>query len=184
MRVRVERHLRTHFGLEPARASVSFVGVDPIEILRFDAEADWTTYVTVGMSQEPMTVGDPSPADDGGQRAELLVQTHMHAEGLWRKLAVLAAAPAVEGVVYRDGMTVDLGTPLAAGSRCTGGVVTSSELPSVLSVGVEVEILRLVPATSTELAWSRVHGSPALLDRWASRAVDLLDLGRAAVELD
>jgi hypothetical protein len=34
------------------------------------------------------------------------------------------------------------------------------------------------------LAWSRLHGVPALRARWADRRVDLRDLWRAPVGLD
>ncbi len=44
-------------------------------------------------------------------------------------------------------------------------------------------ILRFVPATSNELAFSRVQGSAALRDRWAAAGTDLLDLTRAGVDL-
>ncbi len=54
----------------------------------------------------------------------------MHGNGgdLWRRLAVLAAGPVVEGVVYADGMSVDLGEPLDPSSLCTGGLIVASEL--------------------------------------------------------
>ena len=47
-----------------------------------------------------------------------------------------------------------------------------------------MDVLQVVPATSAELAWCRVRGSGALQQRWADAAVDLLDLGRRAVDLD
>ena len=46
-----------------------------------------------------------------------------------------------------------------------------------------VEVLLVTPATQNELAWARVRGSSALLERWADRGTDLLDLGRAPVDL-
>ena len=42
------------------RASVSFVGVDPIEVLRFEPIPGERAYVSLGMSRHPMT-GLPSP---------------------------------------------------------------------------------------------------------------------------
>ena len=98
---------------------------------------------------------------------------------VWRRLAVLAAAPSVEGIVHRAGATLDIGEALAPGSRCTGVVVTDSTVPAV----GEVEILQVLPATANELAWSRVHGSAALRERWASAGTDLRDLRRSAVDL-
>src|SRR5262249_16359565 len=109
--------------------------------------------------------------------------TDHHAE-VWRQLAVLAAAPAVESVVYTPGMTVDLGQPLASGSRCTGAVVIDSPIEPVPTPLGSVAVLQLVPATSTELAWCRVHGSDALRERWSAQHVDLLDLARSAAALD
>jgi len=111
--------------------------------------------------------------DDAGQH-----------DGVWRLLAVLAASPAVEGVVYTAGMTVDLGQPLASGSRCTGGVLAESALAAIETPEGTVAVLQVLPATSTELAWCRVHGTAALRERWATEQVDLLDLARRAVALE
>jgi hypothetical protein len=99
-------------------------------------------------------------------------------------LAVLAAAPTVEGVVYREGMAIELGEPLVPGSRCVGVVVGAAAWDPVGHGRIEVPILRLDPATATELAWSRVHGVPALRARWVDHGVDVGDLWRPAVDLD
>lgn len=179
----VEQVLREVFGSEPARASMSFVGVEPIEVLRFDL-AGVRSYVTLGMSRYPMTAGDSYRRDGDGPRAELLVQVRGDHADLWRQLAVLAAAPVVEGVVYSEGMTVDLGQPISEATRCVGGVIVASPLSAVATPTGEVTILRLVPATRTELAYCRIHGSPALRTRWEETGTDLLDLSRAAVSLD
>ncbi len=180
----VERSLVARYRAEPARASVSFLGVEPIEVLRFDTGSGSSAYVSLGMSREPMGGSNERLATEAGVRAELVVHSRGSAVDLWRRLAVLAAAPAVEGVVYRDGMTVDLGSPLAERSRCTGALVVASGLPSVVSDLAEVQILELMPATSTELAWCRVHGAKALRERWASQQVDQRDLMRNAARLD
>jgi hypothetical protein len=179
----VETALRSIFGAEPARASVSFVGVDPIEVLRFSARG-LLSYVTLGMSRHAMTSGDALVQSQDGPRAELLMQTKTDAGDGWRRLAVLAASPAVEGVVYGDGMTVDLGAPLTEGSRCSGGLIVTSAVAQLeTSVGA-VAVLRMLPATATELAWCRVHGSASLRQRWDEQGVDLLDLQRSAARLD
>lgn len=179
---RVEAVLTDHFGHRPQRASVAFVGVDPIEILRFRAAPGEHAYVSLGMSRRPMTGADQAVVASDGPRAELLLQVRdagsAHRD-VWRRLAVLAAAPTVEGVVHRAGATLDLAEPLAPGSRCTGVVVTESTLPAVAGV----EILQVLPATANELAWSRVHGSAALRERWAAVDTDLRDLTRPGVEL-
>ena len=183
----VEQALAEHFAQRPARASVSFVGVEAIEVLRFEPIPGERAYVSLGMSRHPMTAASEVLVGDDGPRAELLVHVHDHpghGDVLWRQLAVLAAAPAVEGVVYVAGMTVDLGRPLAPGSRCTGGLVVEAPLAAIETPAGPVAMLQVIPVTSTELAWCRVHGAAALRDRWAATPTDLLDLGRRAVALD
>jgi hypothetical protein len=186
-RTAVEQALSEHFGQAPVRASVSFVGVDPIEVLRFEPIPGERAYLTLGMSRHPMTsAADPMLAADG-PRAELMLHLADPADqfvDVWRQVALLGAAPAVEGVVYSVGMTIDLGQPLVPGSACTGAVITESPLRAIDTVRGEVQILQIVPATQNELAWSRVKGSAVLRERWAERDTDLLDLGRGPVELD
>lgn len=169
------------------RASVSFLGVEPIDVLRFEPVPYEWAYLTSGMARRPMTAASESLVTGQGPRAELML--HVRADAgpfgdAWRQLALLAAAPAVEGVVYTVGMTVDLGQPLAAGSMCTGGVITAATVPAVDTAAGTVDVLQVQPATATELAWCRVHGTAALLQRWAEQATDLLDLGRRAARLD
>ena len=182
----VERALVEHFGSAPLRASISFVGVEPIDILRFEPIPDERAYVSLGMSRRPMTGADAAVVSADGPRAELMLHLRdprdEHAE-LWRKLAVLAAAPAVEGVVYVEEMTVEIGEPLSAGSRCVGALITASSLAAIATPTGSVQILQAVPATSVELAWARVHGTPALQERWQQEDTDLLDLRRAPVSL-
>jgi hypothetical protein len=48
----------------------------------------------------------------------------------------------------------------------------------------DVVVLAVLPATATELAWGRVHGSEALQQRWADAGTDLTDLARDPVGLD
>jgi hypothetical protein len=182
----VDAALREHFGQVPTRASVSFLGVEPIEVLRYEPIPGEWAYVTLGMSRRPMTAAADVMVSTDGPRAELMLHVagppgdH---EGAWRQLAVLGAAPAVEGVVYTVGMTVDLGQPLTPGSRCTGGVILESAIPEIETGSGRVEVLQLHPATSTELAWCRVHGAAELRARWADQHIDLLDLGRRAATL-
>lgn len=183
----VEAALAEHFGQRPLRASVAFVGVEPIEVLRFEPVPGERAFLTLGMSRHPMTGAAELVRAADGPRAELMLHvrdpTDQHAD-VWRKLAVLAAAPAVEGVVHTPGMTVDLGEPLAAGCACTGVVIAASAVPEIQTALGPVAVLSAVPATSTELAWCRVRGSAALRERWAQSATDLLDLTRRAVPLD
>jgi hypothetical protein len=183
----VERALVAHFAQQPIRASVSFLGVEPIDILRFEPIPDEVAYVSLGMSRRPMTAATESAIAQDGPRAELMLHVRADAAGsheVWRRLAVLAAAPAVEGVVYRPGMTVDIGEPLAPESRCTGVVVTESPLGDAVTAAGAVQIMQVLPATSTELAWARVRGKAALREKWVTHGCDLLDLARRAVPLD
>jgi hypothetical protein len=183
----VEAALVTHFAQAPQRASVSFVGVEPIEVLRFEPIPDERAFVSLGMARVPMTGAAETQQRTDGPRAELVLHlrdSHDTYREVWRRVALLAAAPTVEGVVYRPGMTVDLGEPLAAGSACAGVVVTEFPLGPIGTPAGPVEVLQIVPATSTELAWSRVRGSAALREIWNRRRVDLLDLGRRPVPLD
>ncbi|MDP9094157.1 MAG: suppressor of fused domain protein [Actinomycetota bacterium] len=184
----VERALCDHFGHDPVRASIAFLGLEPIEVLRFEPIPGEVAYLSLGMSRRPMSAASGSSVEivpTHGPRAELMLHVRedgAHADA-WRQLGVLAAAPAVEGVVYSPGMTVDLGQPLAAGSRCTGVVVLESAISPIDSVGGPVIVFAATPATSTELAFSRVHGSGALRERWSNQLIDLLDLGRRSADL-
>jgi len=182
----IDAALAEHFAQKPARASVSYVGVDPIEVLRFEPIPGERIYVSLGMARHPMTSAAEVVVAETGPRAELMLHlsdpTDQFAD-VWRRIALLAASPAVEGVVYADGMTVDIGEPLVSGSNCTGALLTASPLAAVTTKVGDVDILQLVPATQNELAWSRVHGSPALRQRWADAQLDLLDLARRSVDL-
>jgi hypothetical protein len=183
----IEDGLAEHFGSRPQRASVSFVGVDPIEVLRFEPIPGERAYLSLGMARHPMTAATESVVASEGPRAELMLHlrdpTDEHSD-IWRRLAVLAAAPSVEGVVYAPGMSVDLGEPLTTGSACTGVVVDASAIAAIDTVAGPVLILQVVPATSTELAWCRVRGSAALRERWVGAGTDVLDLTRRAVTLE
>jgi hypothetical protein len=182
----VESAYREHFEVEPARAAVSFLGVDEIVVLRYSGYR-MDHYLTLGMSRHGMVEPSSSVIEsDTGPRAELLLTASGQPHGIVHTLAVLAAAPAVEGVVYAAGNRIDLSTPLVDGSRCTGAVIQAGPLKPIQVSGHEgivVDVLSAIPATSTELAWARVHGSEALLARWAERGTNLADLHRPAVEL-
>lgn len=180
----VEAAYRQHFEVAPSRASISFLGVEQIEVLRY-ADGERDHYLSLGMARYPMTDPSAMVVEEGvGPRAELLVTAVGPVEGLWRNLAILAAAPAVEGAVYTAGNRIDLGEPLCAGSRCTGAVIAAGPLHPVPVMQVsDVEILQLLPATSTELAWARIHGSDELQRLWREAGTDLIDLKRDAVSL-
>ena len=182
----VDTALREHFGAPGSRASVTFVGVDPIEVLRFEPIPDERAYLSLGMSRHPMTAAQEAVRSADGPRAELMLHLRDAADefvDVWRRVGMLAAAPAVEGVVYVPGMSVDLGEPLAPESLCTGVLVVDGPIGSVATPAGPVDVLQVVPAAASELAWCRVHGSAALRARWAASRTDLLDLARAPVPL-
>jgi hypothetical protein len=183
----VEAALCDHFAQQPVRASVSFVGVQPIEVLRFEPVPGERAYVSLGMSRTRMTAASAGVVDTTGPRAELLLHLRDEIDAhvdVWRQFAVLAAAPSVEGVVYAAGVTVDLGQPLAPGSGCTGALVVPSPLGAVATAAGQVDVLQVLPATPNELAWCRVRGGAALRERWAHQGVDLLDLLRPSADLE
>jgi hypothetical protein len=184
----VEAHLVGAFGEDSGRAGVSFLGTHPVDVLRFGPDPDGLVrYATVGMSRAPM--GDPGAdvvlAD--GPRAELVLSVRGRQDSALRRLAVLAASPAVEGVVVTPGAGLDLGEPLWDGGRFTavlvgepGGLV--ADLP--LEDDVEpVRFLPVLPMTPNEAAWKRVHGAAALEERWLAQALDLRDPSRAEADL-
>ncbi|MBE7188499.1 suppressor of fused domain protein [Jatrophihabitans endophyticus] len=183
----LEAALADHFGHRPARASVSFVGVDPIDVLRFEPIPGERAYVSSGMSRHPMTGADAAVVASDGPRAELLLHLLDPSDrfaDVWRRVALLAAAPAVEGVVYVPGMTVEIGEPLVPGSHCVGVVVSASPVGSVPTAAGPVDVLQITPATSNELAWARVRGAAELEDRWRASGTALADLTRPSVSLD
>ncbi|MFD9080909.1 suppressor of fused domain protein [Streptomyces erythrochromogenes] len=187
----VEARLRTAFGEPDARAAVTFLGTDRIEVLRF-AEGDLVRYATLGMSANPMTDPTAVVADPvRGPRAELVLTVRgglADTDKLLRPLAVLAASPQVEGLVVAPGASLDVGEPLWEGAPFSsvlvaepGGLVEDLELDEPLD---PVRFLPLLPMTANEAAWKRVHGATALQERWLARGTDLRDPLRSAVALD
>ncbi len=182
----VDAALMEHFGAVPQRASVSFLGVEPIEVLRFEPIPGERAFLSLGMARQPMTGADQAVHETDGPRAELMLHVRDPLDqdaDVWRRLAVLAAAPVVEGVVYAAGMTVELGEPLVAGSACTGIVVATSAVAPIETPAGTVTVYSAVPATAAELAWARARGAAALQQRWSDADTDLLDLHRRAVAL-
>jgi hypothetical protein len=185
-----EERLRSVFGPPNARAAVTFLGTERIEVLRFAAEG-LLRYATLGMSAHPMNDPLAAVADpERGPRAELLLTVRAgvtDTAGVLRPLAVLAASPQVEGVVVAPGNSLDLGEPLWPGAPFAAVLVAES------GGGVEVHVHRdpndpvrflpLLPMTPNEAAWKRVHGAAALQERWLSRGTDLRDPLRATVAL-
>lgn len=180
----VRDHLVAHLGGEPQEASVTFLGAPPIRVLRFvENETGLVRYASLGCSAEPM--GDPSALvpDPTAPRAELSMVLRQGVDGLVRALAVLAAAPAVEGLVLVEGALIDLGEPLWPGAAFTAVVLRAPEIPDVELGGdaAPVKVFRAVPVTHTEAAWVRLTGAAELEEAWAEAGIDVADPARRAV---
>ncbi|MFI9030167.1 suppressor of fused domain protein [Streptomyces sp. NPDC053560] len=187
----VEARLLMALGEPDARAAVTFLGTDRIEVLRY-ADGELVRYVTLGMSANPMT--DPSEvlADPlKGPRAELILTVRngrADTDKVLRPLAVLAASPQVEGVIVAPGASLDVGDPLWPDAPFTsvlvsegGGQVEDLALDEPME---PVRFLPLLPMTPNEAAWKRVHGAAALEERWLQQGTDLRDPLRGGVSLD
>ncbi|MCD7439093.1 suppressor of fused domain protein [Streptomyces lincolnensis] len=191
----VEARLRTALGEPDARAAVTFLGTDRIEVLRFQGdsrEGAVVRYATLGMSAQPMSDPTAMIADPvAGPRAELVLSVRSgpaDTDKVLRPLAVLAASPQVEGLIVAPGASLDVGGPLWPGAPFTsvlvaepGGLVEDLELDAPLD---PVRFLPLLPMTPNEAAWKRVHGAQALQERWLTHGTDLRDPSRKSVPLD
>ena len=183
----VEAHLRSVLGTDSGRAGVSFLGTERVDVLRFGPDGDGLLrYATLGMARAPMADPGTDLVAQHGPRAELVLSLRGRQDSVLRRLAVLAASPAVEGVVISPGAGLDLGEPLWDGSRFTavlvgepGGLVPDLELD-----GEEpVRFLPLFAMTPNEAAWKRVHGGAALEERWLAQGLDLRDPDRHPADL-
>lgn len=179
---RVRAHLREHFyGVQPDSASVTFLGVEPVEVLRF-AVGSLVHYVSLGCARHPMV--DPSQvvADPlRGPRAEVVLSLSNpgSVSGLARSLAIVAATPAVEGTVLVPDALIDLGSPLWARAPFTAVLLGHSDIPQLpLDPPVDpVTFLSATPITATEAAWVRLKGAEAMRAAWEQDGVDVLDPG-------
>ncbi|MFI9628195.1 suppressor of fused domain protein [Streptomyces sp. NPDC052042] len=188
----VEARLLTALGEPDARAAVTFLGTDRIEVLRF-VDGDVVRYATLGMSAHPMTDPTATLADPvKGPRAELLLSVRAgraDTDKVLRPLAVLAASPQVEGVVVAPGASLEVGEPLWPGAPFSSVLVAE---PGGLVEDLDprrpgtdpVRFLPLLPMTANEAAWKRVRGAQALQERWLSHGTDLRDPLRTSVPLD
>lgn len=192
---RVREHVSEHFaaaGLTagPDTARVTFLGVEPIDVLRFGPGPDrMVHYVSAGCSRHPM--GDPGQlvADPVlGPRAEIVVRLRSSGSdtGLARSLAAVAAAPVVEGVVLAPDALIDLGGPLWTGPSgpvpFTAVLLGESDIAELALAPPRetVRFLAAVPITATEAAWVRLKGAEALREAWRSDGVDVHDPQRRA----
>jgi hypothetical protein len=178
--VLVEAHLLRVLGLDSGRASVSFLGTEPIDVLRFGPDQDGLVrYATLGMSRHPMSGSSELLTE--GPRAELVLSVRGAQDTVLRRLGAVAASPAVEGVVLTAGAGLDLGEPLWDGSRFTAVLV--GEPGGLVPDAENVTFLPLLPMTPNEAAWKRVHGATALEERWLAQGCDLRDPSRPEADL-
>lgn len=181
----VVEHATARIGAEPQRASVTFLGVEPIDVLRF-ATGGEVVYVTAGCARHPMS--DPAEllADPvRGPRAELVVRMAPAAlPGLHKTMATVAAAPAVEGLVLAPDSLLDLSGPVWEGSRCSAFLLDDDQLPALdlPEPADAVRFLRAVPITANEAAWVRLKGAGALREAWAEAGIDVTDPRRSAAQ--
>ncbi|MBB2993503.1 hypothetical protein FHR72_005013 [Mycolicibacterium iranicum] len=186
----VRAHVRDHFARrgitsEPDQASVTFLGTDRIDVLRFAGPGDAAVhYVSLGCSRHPMVDPAEMIADPvAGPRAEVVVELRGPTPaGLPRSVAVVAAAPAVEGLILAPDALVDLEMPLWEGAPFTAFLLGRSDiddvdLPAPLS---PVTVLSAVPITATEAAWVRLKGADAMREAWVQDGVDTADARRRA----
>lgn len=182
--VAVEAAWVTAFGPIRSRGSVSFLGARSIEVLRFGPdEAGVLRYATVGMARTPMSDPGGLLVDAGSSpRAELVLRLSERRDSVLRTMAVLASAPAVEGLVLAPDATVDTGQSLWDGSGFTAVLIDAPELADVVSgAGEPVRLLPVVPVTATELAYRRSQGAAALRAAWREAGTDLLDPDRSPI---
>lgn len=187
----VHAHLAGYFtdrgAGEPDAASVTFLGAEPYELLRYGPDdAGLTHFASVGACRYPMSdPGEMLASEQLGPRAEVLISLRGNVfPGLARSLAVLAASPAVEGLVLTDDALVDLGQPLwddPDRQAFTAVLLQASDVPDLplpepLS---PVRFLAAVPITANEAAWVRLKGAEALRDAWLQADIDVMDPSRA-----
>ena len=123
-----------------------------------------------------------------GPRAELVLTlrlAHPSVTDVWKTLAVLAAAPAVEGVVLTTDALLDAGEPLWPGAPFTAVLLGESDVEDLpLAEPMDpVRFLAAVPVTATEAAWVRLRGADALREAWAEAGIDVRDPTRTAATL-
>ena len=186
----VRTHLRDHFALqgitaEPESASVTFLGTDRIDVLRFvPAGGIAAHYVSLGCSRHPMV--DPAEmfADPvQGPRAEIVVSLRGSLPaGLSRSVAVVAAAPAVEGLILAPDALIDLEMPLWEGAAFSAFLLGRSDIDDLIlpEPFSPVTVLSAMPITATEAAWVRLKGADAMREAWGQDRVDTTNPRRRA----
>jgi hypothetical protein len=120
-----------------------------------------------------------------GPRAEVVVALYGSTpKGLARSLAIVAAAPAVEGLVLEPDALIDLETPLWEGASFSAFLLGRSDIEDVALTDPlpPVTVLAATPITATEAAWVRLKGAEAMREAWIQDAVDVLDPARRAAQ--
>nr|WP_090345757.1 suppressor of fused domain protein [Mycolicibacterium malmesburyense]CRL78310.1 Suppressor of fused protein (SUFU) [Mycolicibacterium malmesburyense] len=189
---KVRAHLLEHFASqgidsEPDEASVTFLGSESIDVLRFGPNPDGVVhYVSLGCSRHPMF--DPTEmVTDAlhGPRAEVTTALRGPSpRGLHRSIAIVAAAPAVEGLILAPDALIDLETPLWEASPFTAFLLSDSAIGDVALIAPlePVKVLAATPITATEAAWVRLKGADAMREAWQQDGVDVLDPARPAAK--
>jgi Suppressor of fused protein (SUFU) len=185
----VRARLREHFAAagvtgDPVAANVTFLGAEPMEVLRFGADSDGVYhYVSVGCSRHPMMDPMEFVADTStGPRAEVVLsQRGPTPAGLAKSIAVVASTPSIEGVILVEDALIDLETPLWEGAPFTAVLLGRSDIADV-DVGGDhpVTVLSATPITATEAAWVRLKGADAMREAWLTDGVDVRDPRRRA----
>jgi hypothetical protein len=191
----VRERLTEAFEGPVASASVTFLGTEPLEVLRFGPDsAGVVRYASVGISRRPMHPPTAAVVDPvRGPRAELVLSLRPARDDVLRSLAVLAATPDVEGVVLAAGVTLDLQTPLWDGAKVSaallgepGGLVPDLDLVAAGALAAlddvqPVRFLPVLPMTASEAALSRAKGAALVQQLWLEAGTDLRDPDRRSV---
>lgn len=185
----VEAHLTGALGRPTGRASVTFLGAEPLTVLRFGPDGrGLRRYATVGASAAPMADPTSLAADPvRGPRAELVLSARAPVDSVLRALAAMCAAPAVDGLVLTPGACLELGEPLWEGAAFTAVLLAAPDalVPDLVlpEPADPVRFLPVLPLTAAEAAWKRAHGAAALQALWLTEGTDLHDPGRVCVAL-
>jgi hypothetical protein len=188
----VRAHLDEHFDrmgitAAPDAASVTFLGTERIDVLRFGPDDEGVShYVSLGCSRHPMF--DPTEmVTDAlrGPRAEVTVALRGPSpKGLARSLAIVAASPVVEGLMLEPDALIDLESPLWESAPFTAFLLGCSDIGEIpmTSPLPPVAVLSATPITATEAAWVRLKGADAMREAWTQDGVDVLDPRRRAAK--
>ena len=187
-----------HFGQFPSQVGTTVAAVTPTTpppaaTSAAPASAPATQIAQVPTQSAPSRSRPLSRAEQRRQRreaarlarAEVVVSLRPPSPvGLAKSIAVLAASPAVEGLVLEPDALIDLEAPLfeAAPFRAFllgDSAIDDVPLPEPMSA---VRVLQATPITATEAAWVRLKGAEAMREAWRADGVDVFDAHRRASE--